>query len=89
MAEWLSSHTLLRGPAFGSWAWTWQCSLGHGEVASHMPQLEGPTTKIYNHVLGGSGEKKKLCFNSFSGNFTEVPQYACSTSYKELSHLAR
>ena len=24
-----------------------------------MPQLEGPTTKIYNYVLGGFGEKKK------------------------------
>ena len=24
-----------------------------------MPQLEGPTTKIYNYVLGGLGEKKK------------------------------
>ena len=24
-----------------------------------MPQLEGPTTKTYNYVLGGFGEKKK------------------------------
>ena len=24
-----------------------------------MPQLEGPTTRIYNCVLGGSGEKKQ------------------------------
>ncbi len=24
-----------------------------------MPQLEGPTTKIYNYVLGGFGEKKQ------------------------------
>ena len=23
-----------------------------------MPQLEGPTTKIYNYVLGGLGEKR-------------------------------
>ena len=23
-----------------------------------MPQLEGPTTKLYNYVLGGFGEKK-------------------------------
>ena len=23
-----------------------------------MPQLEGPTTKIYNYALGGFGEKK-------------------------------
>ena len=24
-----------------------------------MPQLEGPTTKIYNYVPGGFGEKKE------------------------------
>ena len=24
-----------------------------------MPQLEGPTTKIYNYVLGPFGEKKQ------------------------------
>ena len=24
-----------------------------------MPQLEGPTTKIYNYVLGEFGEKKQ------------------------------
>ena len=33
--------------------------VGHVEVASHVPQLEGPTTKIYNYVLGGFGEKKQ------------------------------
>ena len=32
---------------------------GRVEVASHMPQLEGHTTKIYNYVLGGFGEKKQ------------------------------
>ena len=44
---------------FGSWARTWHCSSGHAEAASHMPQLEGPTTRIYSYVLGGFGEKKK------------------------------
>src|SRR3712207_8378015 len=39
-------------------AWTWHHSLGHVEAASHMPQLEGPTTKIHNYVLGGFGEKE-------------------------------
>ena len=43
---------------------TWHGSSGHVEVASHMPQLEGPATKIHNYVLGGCGEikqkKKKL-----------------------------
>ena len=32
---------------------------GHAEAASHMPQPEGPTTRIYNYALGGFGEKKK------------------------------
>ena len=44
---------------FRSWVWTWHCSSGHAEVASHMPQLEGPTTKIYNYILGRFGEKKQ------------------------------
>ena len=29
------------------------------EAASHMPQPEALTTRIYNCVLGGFGEKKK------------------------------
>ena len=37
----------------------WHHSSGHAEVASHIAQLEGPTTGIYNYVLGGFGEKKK------------------------------
>ena len=50
----------LQFPGFGSWAQTWHRSLGHVEVASHMPQLEGLTTKkICNYVLGGLGEKKQ------------------------------
>ena len=28
-------------------------------MASHIEQLEEPTTKIYNYVLGGFGEKNK------------------------------
>ena len=24
-----------------------------------MPQLEGPTTRVYNYILGGLGEKKQ------------------------------
>ena len=32
---------------------------GYVEVASHMPQLEGPATKIYNYVLGGFGETEQ------------------------------
>ena len=44
---------------FRSWAQTWHCSSGHAEAVSHRPQLEGPTAKIYNYVLGGFGEKKQ------------------------------
>ena len=56
MAEWLSSRTLLQGPRvrrFESWAQTWHRSASHAEAASHMPQLEGPTTK--NTQLGTEG----------------------------------
>ena len=62
VAEWLSSRAPLQRPRFhrfGSWAQTWHRSLGHDEAMSHMPQLEGPTTKICNYVLGGYGEKKQ------------------------------
>ena len=55
MAEWLSSHAQLQGPGFGSWALTWHCSSGHVEAASHIPQLEGRATKIYNCVRGWWG----------------------------------
>ena len=61
MAEWLILGTLLWGPGvrgFRSLAWTWHRSSGHAEVASHMPQLEGPGTRIYNNVLGLWGENK-------------------------------
>ena len=41
VAEWLSwprSAVAAQG-LDGSWAWTWRCSSGHLEVASHIPQL--------------------------------------------------
>ena len=44
---------------FGSWVQTWHRSSSHAEVASHIVQPEGPTTRIYNYVLGGFGEKQK------------------------------
>ena len=40
---------------------------GHVEAVSHIPQLEGRATKIYNCVQGGVGEikqKKKKIGNS-------------------------
>ena len=33
--------------------------LRHAEAASHIPQPEGPATRIYNYLLGSFGEKKK------------------------------
>ena len=60
MAQRLSRAFCFGSLGFGSWAWTWHRSLGHVEAASHMPQLEGPTTeKIYSYVLGGFGGKSR------------------------------
>ena len=50
------------GPGFhqlASWAQTWHRSSSHTEAASHIAQPEPRTTRIYNYVPGGSGEKKK------------------------------
>ena len=55
------AHSVAGGTVFRwfeSWARTWHCSSDHAEVASHMPQLEGPTTK-YTTIPGGFGEKKE------------------------------
>ena len=47
-------------PGFKSWAQTWYCSSNHAEAASHMPQLERPTTKNIQLCTGGLwGEKGK------------------------------
>ena len=54
---------------FESWARTWHRSSSHTEAASHMPQLEGPTTKnilLCSGELWGEKAKKKgksLCTN--------------------------
>ena len=66
MAEWLSSHA----PGFHwfrSWAQTWNRSSSHAEAASHMPQLEGPTTKKNMQVCTGGlwGEKVKIKKKNF------------------------
>ena len=34
-------------------------SSSHAEAVSHIAQPEGHTTRIYNYVLGGFGQKKK------------------------------
>ena len=46
-------------PQLGSWVRTRHHSSGHAESASHIAQAEGPTTRMYNYVLGGFGEKKE------------------------------
>ena len=43
---------------FESWARTWHRSSGHAEVPSHMPQLEGPTTKNTQLCTGELWEEK-------------------------------
>ena len=57
----LSSHVpLLNGPGFRqfeSWVRTWHRLSSHAEAASHMPQLEGPTTKNTQLCTGGLWEK--------------------------------
>ena len=62
MAEWLCSCALPQRPRV-SLVWilgmNMHCLSGHVEAASHMPQLEGPTSKIYNYVQEGCGEKKQ------------------------------
>ena len=64
-ALWLSGYVCalcFTGPGF-LWfrycPWTWHHFSGHTEVTSHMAQLEGPTTKIYNYVLGVFRDEKK------------------------------
>ena len=62
LAEWLSSSAALGQPTV-SLVWFLGVDMaplsGHAEAASHVPQLEGPATKIYNYVLGGFGEDKQ------------------------------
>ena len=64
MAKWLNSRPPLQQPRvlqFTSWTWTRHQSSSHAEAASHMPQLEGPTTKNIQLCTGGLwGEKGKI-----------------------------
>ena len=69
MAQWLSSRSasaaqrfagLDPGRGHGTAHQAWYRSSGHAEAASHMPQLEGPTTKNIELCTGGVvGEKKQ------------------------------
>ena len=57
MVEFALSTLVAQGFAGGTL--TWHCSSGHAEAASHIPQPEALTTRRYNYVPGGFGEKKK------------------------------
>ena len=80
MAEWLSLSAPLQLPRVSlirSWVQTWHCSSDHAEVVFHMPQLEGPATKIYNYVLGPLGRKRKNKIFKKKGGVLCVLEAAC------------
>ena len=55
------AHSAAGGPVFRwfkSWARMRHCSSSHAEEASHMPQLEGSTTKNIQLCTGGFGGEK-------------------------------
>ena len=61
MAEWLSLCTLLQRGRISPvriLGMDLALLISHAEAVSHIAELEGPTTRIYNYVLGGFGEKK-------------------------------
>ena len=62
VAESLSLHALLGRPDFAGsdpGRGPPHRSSSHAEAASCIEELEEPTTRIYNYVLGGFGEEKK------------------------------
>ena len=62
MAEWLSLHAPFGLPGFPSsdpGHRPMHCSSSHTVVASHIEELEGLTTRIYNYILGQAEKKKK------------------------------
>ena len=64
---------------FESWARTWHCSSNHAEAASHMLQLEGPTTKNIQLCTGGLwGEKGKKFKNLKKTNQSQKNFRQCS-----------
>ena len=61
MAQWLSLDTQLRWPraSLAGILGMEYCSSSHAEAESHTAEPEGPTTRIYNHVLGALGRRRK------------------------------
>ena len=60
---------------FESWAWKWHRSSGHTEAASHIAEPEALTTRIYNYVPGGFGEKKKKKKKHWQQMLAQMPIY--------------
>ena len=62
MSEWLSLYALLQRPRVSPvqiLGADRDRSSGHAEAGSHIAEPEGPTTRMYNYILGGFREKKK------------------------------
>ena len=62
VAKWLSSHVLLWWPRVllvRILGMHLELLIKPHEMASHVAELEGPTTRIYIYELGGFGEKKE------------------------------
>ena len=53
-------------------------------MASYMPQLEGPTAKVYNYVLGGFGEKKPKKKKDLQQLLAQVPIVKKKKQKKEM-----
>ena len=80
VAEWLSSCALLQAAqcffSFESWVRTWHCSSNHAEAASHVPQVQAPTTKNIQLCTGGAlGRKRKKKRISFSTKMMKASSY--------------
>ena len=63
---------------------TWHRLSGHVEVASHIPQLEGPATKIYNCVQGGFGEIKAEKKKDWRQLLAQVPIFKTNKQTKKI-----
>ena len=70
---------------FGSWTWTWHRSSGRPEAASHIAQQEALTTRVYNYVMGGFGEKEKKNYPKY---ILWCPRLLTSTSHLSVFQRA-
>ena len=74
VAEWLCLPALLRWPRVSPVQILGvDLASSHAETASHIAKPEGPTTRIYNYVLGGFGEKRKIKEQDWQQMLAQVP----------------